>query len=338
MRDFFLRTERLGFSRWTEADLPLAALLWGDPDVCRHITARGVFSGVEIAARLRTEIENGNRHGMQYWPLFLLAGGEFVGCCGLRPVCSGPGGAELGAHLRPVFWRLGFAAEAAGAAVRYALGPLGLREVFAGHGPDNTASEKLLGRIGFRHIGDRHYEPTGRMHPFYRYNGALGAEEQEMSLERVTDYLAAFGLTGRVLSFQVSSATVELAAQAVGVIPARIAKTLSFSVNGGCALIVAAGDAKIDNAKFKAFFRQKATMLGADEVLSQTGHAVGGVCPFALDPAIPVYLDVSMRRFDAVYPAAGTASSAVRLTCDELFLASRAKGWIDVCKSWQEEA
>ena len=122
----------------------------------------------------------------------------------------------------------------------------------------------------------------------------------------------------RIQEFSVSSATVELAAQAVGCEPARIAKTLSFAVDGGCVLIVCAGDAKIDNAKFKAQFHTKATMLTPEQVLDFTGHAVGGVCPFGIDnPAVTAYLDVSLRRFDTVYPAAGNAASAVRLPVAE---------------------
>lgn len=132
------------------------------------------------------------------------------------------------------------------------------------------------------------------------------------------------------------SATVELAAQAVGCESAHIAKTLSFAVDGGCVLIVCAGDAKIDNPKFKAQFHTKATMLTPEQVLSFTGHAVGGVCPFAIERAdVKTYLDVSLRRFETVYPAAGNAASAVRLSCAELFSLSNALGWIDVCKNWQ---
>ena len=127
----------------------------------------------------------------------------------------------------------------------------------------------------------------------------------------------------------------ELAAQAVGCESARIAKTLSFAVDGGCVLIVCAGDAKIDNPKFKAQFHTKATMLTPDQVLDYTGHAVGGVCPFGITREdVTVYLDVSLRRFDVVYPAAGNAASAVRLTCDELAALSSSAGWIDVCKNW----
>ena len=156
-----------------------------------------------------------------------------------------------------------------------------------------------------------------------------------MSIERVRDYFRPLGREGDILEFPVSSATVELAAQAVGVIPARIAKTLSFLVNDGCVLIVAAGDAKIDNSKYKGFFHTKAKMLTQEQAREMTGHAVGGVCPFGIDnPAVTAYLDVSLRRFDTVYPAAGNAASAVRLSCGELDILSNSSGWIDVCKNW----
>lgn len=155
-----------------------------------------------------------------------------------------------------------------------------------------------------------------------------------MSVEAVRNDLSAFGLAERVMEFEISSATVELAAIAVGTEPARIAKTLSFyGKDGECLLIVAAGDQKIDNAKYKATFACKAKMMSADDALAQTGHAVGGVCPFALPEGVQVYLDRSLRRFETVYPAAGSASSAVRLSCEELALASRAIGWVDVCKN-----
>lgn len=157
-----------------------------------------------------------------------------------------------------------------------------------------------------------------------------------MSLERVTTFLSERGLGDRVKSFAVSSATVELAAQAVGVEPARIAKTLSFRDGDGCLIVVAAGDAKVDNAGFKAQFQLKARMMTADEALAATGYAVGGVCPFALPDNVPVYLDKSLQRFDRVYPAAGTASSAVALHPDELFACAGARAWVDVCKGWQE--
>ena len=155
----------------------------------------------------------------------------------------------------------------------------------------------------------------------------------KMSVESVRRYLADFGLEGRVAEFAESSATVELAAAVVGVIPARIAKTLSFLSPGGTAfLIVAAGDAKIDNRKFKDYFGFKAKMLSPQEAIDLVGHAVGGVCPFAVKENVAVYLDKSLQRFDTVFPAAGSSSSAVELNCDELFTASQAKEWIDCCK------
>ena len=158
-----------------------------------------------------------------------------------------------------------------------------------------------------------------------------------MSLERATAHLERFGLADRIKLFDVSSATVELAAQAVGCEPARIAKTLSFVHEDGALLIVCAGDAKIDNSKFKAQFHHKATMLTPDQVEEFTGHTIGGVCPFAIThPNVTAYLDVSLRRFDVVYPAAGNAASAVELTCDELAALAGSAGWIDVCKGWQE--
>lgn len=153
-----------------------------------------------------------------------------------------------------------------------------------------------------------------------------------MSIEIVKKYLEQFNLSERVLEFTESSATVELAAQRLGVIPARIAKTLSLKQNDKTVLVVTAGDAKIDNSKYKQFFHTKAHMLSFEEVEKLTGHPVGGVCPFANPDNVEVYLDVSMKRFDIIYPAAGTPSSAVKLTCDELFTSSKAKEWIDVCK------
>lgn len=154
-----------------------------------------------------------------------------------------------------------------------------------------------------------------------------------MSVEIVRKYLAPMGLSDRVMEFEVSSATVELAAAAVGTEPARIAKSLTFyAKDGGCIMVVTAGDQKIENAKFKAVFGYKAKMMSAEDALSSTGHAVGGVCPFATPDTVAIYLDESLRRFDTVYPAAGSASSAVALTCEELFQASRARAWVDVCK------
>ncbi|MEG1583740.1 MAG: YbaK/EbsC family protein [Anaerovorax sp.] len=160
-----------------------------------------------------------------------------------------------------------------------------------------------------------------------------------MAIENVRDYLKQFGAEDRVLEFPVSSATVELAAEAAGVIPARIAKTMSFKdKEGGCVLIATAGDTKIDNSKFKQFFKMKAKMLTPEEVIDYTGHAIGGVCPFDIDKeSVKVYMDVSMKRFDTVFPACGSSNSAIEVTCDELFTFSKALEWIDVCKGWEEE-
>ena len=153
-----------------------------------------------------------------------------------------------------------------------------------------------------------------------------------MSLELAKVHLERFGLADRVQLFDVSSATVELAAQAVGCEPARIAKTLSFLLPEGPVLILAAGDARIDNSKYKAQFHTKAKMIPHDQVEELIGHGVGGVCPFGVKEGVPVWLDESLRRFDLVYPAAGTSNSAVKLTLAELERASQALGWVDVCK------
>lgn len=158
-----------------------------------------------------------------------------------------------------------------------------------------------------------------------------------MSIAAVKEYLKQFNLDSKVEEFSQSSATVELAAKAAGVIPARIAKTLSFKVGDGAVLIVTCGDTKIDNSKYKAQFHTKAKMLTPDEVIEFTGHAVGGVCPFAVtNENVTTYLDESMKRFDIMLPAAGSSNSCVRLTLEELEKASKAAGWIDVCKPIQE--
>ena len=154
-----------------------------------------------------------------------------------------------------------------------------------------------------------------------------------MAIEQVKDFFKKFNMEEKIMEFDTSSATVELAAQALNVIPARIAKTLSFKKDNSCILIVTSGDVKIDNPKFKAAFEMKAKMPSADEVLSLTGHAPGGVCPFAVSGDIPVYLDISLKRFDTVFPACGSSNSAIELSCDELFRYSDAEKWIDVCKN-----
>lgn len=156
-----------------------------------------------------------------------------------------------------------------------------------------------------------------------------------MSIEKVRAYFRNLGMEDRVREFEASSATVLLAAQALGCEPCRIAKTLSFLVRGEAVLIVAAGDARIDNPKYKAFFGEKARMLTPDQVTEMVGHAVGGVCPFAVNEGVKVYLDESLRRFETIYPACGSAHSAIELTIPELEKYSRAEQWIDVCKDWQ---
>lgn len=157
-------------------------------------------------------------------------------------------------------------------------------------------------------------------------------EEKKMSFEKAKEYLKQFGLDSHVMVFDTSSATVELAAEAVGCEPARIAKTLSFQVGEECILIVAAGDARIDNSKYKAQFHTKAKMLASDEVEERIGHGVGGVCPFGVKEGVKVYLDASLKRFESVYPACGSSNSAVDLTLEELERSSGYEAWIDVCK------
>ena len=156
-----------------------------------------------------------------------------------------------------------------------------------------------------------------------------------MSIEMVRSYFRPLGREGDILEFPVSSATVELAAEAVGVIPARIAKTLSFLVDDACVLVVTAGDAKVDNSKYKKFFHTKAKMLAGEQVAAMTGHDIGGVCPFANQSTVKTYLDISMQRFETVFPAAGSSNSAIELTCDELNTYSTSLAWIDVCKAWE---
>ncbi len=155
-----------------------------------------------------------------------------------------------------------------------------------------------------------------------------------MAIEKVKAYFRQYGMEERVQEFEVSSATVELAAEALHCEPCRIAKTLSFLVDGHPVLIVAAGDAKIDNPKYKAQFGTKAKMLTPDEVQAMIGHAVGGVCPFAVGPGVAVYLDISLKRFQTVFPACGSSNSAIELTMEELEKHSSYTAGLDVCKGW----
>ena len=155
-----------------------------------------------------------------------------------------------------------------------------------------------------------------------------------MAIEKVKEYFKKYGMEGRIKEFDVSSATVELAAQALHCEPCRIAKTLSFMAADGPVLIVTAGDAKIDNQKYKAQFGTKAKMLTPSEAEAMVGHAVGGVCPFAVNAGVTVYLDVSLKRFQTVFPACGSGNSAIELTIKELETYSSCAAWIDVCKGW----
>ena len=159
-----------------------------------------------------------------------------------------------------------------------------------------------------------------------------------MSIQNVREYMTPLGLAGRILEFETSSATVELAAQAAGVIPARIAKSLAFKKGEGCLLVVAAGDAKVDNHRFKEEFGVKASMPQGAEVERLVGHAIGGVCPFGINEGVEVYMDVSLKRFETVFPACGSSNSAIEMTPDQLFECARAFKWVDVCKAWREEA
>ena len=156
-----------------------------------------------------------------------------------------------------------------------------------------------------------------------------------MSIDNVRKYLTRFNRENDILEFSVSSATVQLAAEALNVIPARITKTLALKDGDGCMVIAVAGDGKIDNKKFKTEFGFKAKMLSPEETLEMTGHAVGGVCPFALPEGVKAYCDISMKRFDTVFPACGSSNSAIEVTCDELFEYSNAVKWIDICKDWE---
>ena len=159
-----------------------------------------------------------------------------------------------------------------------------------------------------------------------------------MSIQKVREYFTQFGIQDRIREFDVSSATVDLAAIAVGVEGARIAKSLSFKVNDEPIIIVVAGDAKVDNSAYKKFFHTKAKMLTHEEAHELIGHDVGGVCSFALPENVKVYLDMSMKRFDTVFPAAGSSNSAIELTCEELEkYSSNFVEWVDVCKAWRPE-
>ena len=164
---YFLRSERLGFRSWGAEDLDLAMGLWGDPLVTRLIDSRGQLSSEAVAERLEKEIATFTQFGVQYWPIFLLATHEHVGCCGLRPYDLPAEVYEFGVHIRSRHWGIGYAYESSRAVIDYAFGTLGVRSLFAGHNPKNDASRQLLVKLGFRHTHDEFYPPTGLLHPSY---------------------------------------------------------------------------------------------------------------------------------------------------------------------------
>jgi [ribosomal protein S5]-alanine N-acetyltransferase len=171
-REYFLRSERLGFSRWSSEDLPLAEALWGDVRVTRYIG--GPFSADAIAQRLDTEIRSMRTYGVQYWPIFLLEGGEHIGCAGLRPYRGEEAVYEFGVHLRPAYWGRGLAVEAGRTVSRFAFETLGAHRLFAGHHPSNTVSERMLKALGFRFARLEFYAPTGLDHPSYWLERPVG--------------------------------------------------------------------------------------------------------------------------------------------------------------------
>ncbi len=164
-REFFMQTERIGFSKWCESDFPFAKTLWGNQKVTKYICAGGKFNLQDIVNRLNQEIANGETRDIEYWPIFENATSKFIGCCGLRPYRENE--YEMGIHLLPEFWGHGYAFEAAAAVIQYAFARLRAQKLFAGHNPNNTASRKLLNKLGFIYIGDKFYAPTGLYHPSY---------------------------------------------------------------------------------------------------------------------------------------------------------------------------
>ena len=164
---YFMVSKRLGFRVWSEGDLALAIGLWGDPDVTRLIDARGPLTDAQVRERLVAERATQAQYGVQYWPIFLLENGDHVGCCGLRPHDLPSGVYELGVHIRPRYWRRGFALEATQTVIDHAFTRLHAQALFAGHNPRNDTSRRLLEKLGFRYTHDEYYSPTGLDHPSY---------------------------------------------------------------------------------------------------------------------------------------------------------------------------
>lgn len=167
MKEYFMETEHIGFSKWADDDFPLAVQLWGEEDVTRYICASGKFTEQDIQKRLIFEINNQAHFNVQYWPIFEIPTGELIGCCGLRPFKAEENSYEIGFHLRKKFWGQGYAFEAATAVIKYFFTTLNGDKLFVGHHPQNMSSKKLLIRLGFQYIGDNFYEPTGLYHPSY---------------------------------------------------------------------------------------------------------------------------------------------------------------------------
>lgn len=163
--DYFLRSERVGFSTWNESDRELAYSLWGNPEVSKLISKSGVFSNEQVEARFNLEMNNLKEYGIQYWPLFELENGEFMGVCGLKP--KSEDALEIGCQLLPKYWKQGYATECSRAVIDYAFNTLGVKKIFAGHHPKNEGSQRTLTKLGFTYIGDEFYEPTGLNHPSY---------------------------------------------------------------------------------------------------------------------------------------------------------------------------
>lgn len=167
MREFFIKTKRIGFSRWNDADLNLATQLWGDKEVTSFICATGMFIKQDIIDRLETEVHNDKLFHIQYWPIFELSTEELIGCCGIRPFTSETHSYEVGFHLRKKYWGMGYASEAAKVVIDYSFTVLKANKLYAGHHPQNEASKKLLTKLGFQYIGENFYEGTGLYHPSY---------------------------------------------------------------------------------------------------------------------------------------------------------------------------
>ena len=167
MRDYFMQTARVGFSKWRDGDVDLAVQLWGDPEVTRFICAAGVFTKRDILRRLAVEVQNDREFGVQYWPFFERSTGELIGCCGLRPFKGEARCYENGFHLRKKYRGKGYATEAATAVIAYGFEGLLAERLCAGHHPQNEVSRKLLAKLGFKCVGTDYYEPTGLYHPLY---------------------------------------------------------------------------------------------------------------------------------------------------------------------------